>query len=150
MRVAAKRDQNEHEIIRALELAGWSVFPVSDTGLMDLLCIRRGVIRLLEVKGPKGKLTPAQEKTFARIRAAGGEVKVVRTPAEALLAVAQGVEAELGPRTKPKGDWLEAMKEFQAESERLMGLSPHHFVTPEFQREQTESVVPRRKKKAGA
>lgn len=100
MRHAAKRDANEPEIVRALELAGWTVIPISDTGVMDLLCIRRGVIRLLEVKGPKGKLTPAQEKTFARIHAALGTVHIVRTPAEALRAVALGVESELGPRSE--------------------------------------------------
>lgn len=104
MRHAAKRDANEPEIVRALELAGWTVIPISDTGVMDLLCIRRGVIRLLEVKGPKGKLTPAQEKTFARINAAGGTVHVVRTPAEALRAVALGVESELGPLWNPIPD----------------------------------------------
>lgn len=96
MRFAAKRDANEGEIVTALELAGWSVFKVSDTGLPDLICCRRGVLALLEVKAPDGDLTPAQVKTFQRLRAAGYEVAVVRTPAEALTAV--GATKKAPPR----------------------------------------------------
>jgi len=139
MRHAAKRDANEPEIVEALELSGWTVIPVSDTGVMDLLCIRRGVVKLLEVKGPKGKLTPAQEKTFARIHAAGGTVHVVRTPAEALHAVALGVESELGPRaTTPPSPFAA----YEVEER------PNAFVvTPAYQKAQTEAVVPKRRKR---
>jgi hypothetical protein len=149
--MAAKRDQNEPEIVRALELAGWSVFTVSDTGLMDLLCIRRGVIRLLEVKGPKGKLTPAQEKTFARIHAALGTVHVVRTPSEALHAVALGVESELGPLESARGFVMPppAIQRQIEESQRTASVQLAGYrVTPAYQKAQTESVVPKRRKKA--
>lgn len=167
MRYAAKRDANEAEIVRALELSGWTVIPVSDTGVMDLLCIRRGVVRLLEVKSAKGKRTPAQEKTFARIHAAGGTVHVVRTPAEALHAVALGVESELGPVAKMDRLWA-AMKPASANG-YLVPVHPSnygmlaegiaagaiemddsgvgHVVTPAYQKAQTEAVVPKRRKR---
>ena len=165
MRHAAKRDANEPEIIRALELAGWTVIPISDTGVMDLLCIKRGIIKLLEVKSEKGKLTPAQEKTFARIHAAGGTVHVVRTPAEALHAVALGVESELGPRlpmAKLYEDMRAAAKELDTHIPvhpsnievlaevavdgglvRLDGTGVLSVVTPAYQKAQTEAVVPK-------
>lgn len=149
MRHAAKRDANEPDIIDALELAGWTVIPVSDTGVMDLLCIRRGVVKLLEVKSEKGKLTPAQEKTFARIHAAGGTVHVVRTPAEALHAVALGVESELGPRearalVMPPPAVQRQIEESQSTaSVQLAG----YRVTPAYQKAQTEAVVPKKRKK---
>ncbi|MBN1208976.1 MAG: VRR-NUC domain-containing protein [Myxococcaceae bacterium] len=87
-RWAAKRDDNEAAIVQALELAGWTVVRVSSPGVMDLLCGRQGVIRLLEVKGKHGRLTPAQERLLLRLRAARIQVAVVRTPEEALAAVA--------------------------------------------------------------
>lgn len=87
MRAAARRDNNEPEVVRALELAGWTVVRVSDTGFPDLVAVRRGVLRLLEVKGPKGELTEAQVKLHQRLAAAGLPVAIVRSPEEALEAV---------------------------------------------------------------
>ncbi|WP_224364202.1 hypothetical protein [Hyalangium versicolor] len=89
MRWASQRDGNEPAIVRALQLAGWTVVKVNAPGVMDLLCIRRGELRVLEVKNPRGKnrLTRAQEELLARLRAAGLEVPVVRSPEEALAAV---------------------------------------------------------------
>lgn len=100
MRHAAKRDDTEPAIVQALELAGWTVVKVSDTGFPDLACFRRGVVRFLECKGPDGALTPAQEKTFGRIQGALVTVHVVRTPEEALMAVGAPVEGVLQPLTK--------------------------------------------------
>lgn len=100
MRHAAKRDDSEPGIIQALELAGWTVIPISDTGAPDLLCCRRGVIKLLECKTEGRGLTPAQQKTFARIQGAMVTVHVVRTPEEALYAVRAPVEGILPPLTK--------------------------------------------------
>lgn len=97
MRFAAKRDSNERPIIAALQLAGWSVFQVSATGFPDLLCARRGEVRLLEVKTAKGKLEPAQVKLHQRMEAAGLKVHVVRTPDEALAAVGAVKRAPLTP-----------------------------------------------------
>lgn len=102
MRWAAKRDANEPEIVAALEMAGWTVIKVSDSGFPDLLCARKGVLKLLEVKMPDGELTPAQEKTFARIQRALVSVHVVRTPEEALMAVKAPVESELKPMKTAK------------------------------------------------
>lgn len=84
MRRAAKRDDNEALIVRALGSAGWTVVRVSDSGAPDLLCARMGELRLVEVKGPKGTLTPTQEVAFERLSKSGVTVLVVRSPQEAL------------------------------------------------------------------
>lgn len=142
MRAAAKRDATEPEIVKALELAGWTVVKVSDTGLPDLVAMRRGVVRFLEVKSPGGKLTPAQQETFQRFAAALVTVHVVRTPEEALMAVGAPVEDFLRPlpprRTEVVGDG-------GAYSDKVKEALSGHRVTPDFQREQTESVVPKRR-----
>lgn len=90
MRRAARRDDNEGALVQAIEAAGWAVFRVSDEGLPDLFVVRRGECRWIEVKGAKGKLTPAQEKVHARLKANGFSVFVVRTVDEALAAVKGG------------------------------------------------------------
>ena len=65
MRRAAKRDANEPAIREALEAAGYTVFPVSDDGIPDLLVTRPGKgYLLLEVKVPGKPLTKAQERFF--------------------------------------------------------------------------------------
>lgn len=87
MRCAAKRDANEKPIMQALQLAGWSVFPISAPGFPDLFCVRNGAVRLVEVKQPKGKLTEAQVALHQRLKAAGLTVHVVRDVQEALTAV---------------------------------------------------------------
>ncbi len=96
----AKRDDAEPNIVTALELAGWTVIKVSDAGFPDLVCLRKCVVRFLEVKSPGGTLTAAQEKTFRRIQGAMVPVHVVRTPEEALMAVRAPVEGILPPLTK--------------------------------------------------
>ena len=87
MRRAAKRDDNEALIVTAFQSAGWTVVRVSDAGAPDLICVRMGEISLVEVKGPKGTLTPAQEVAFERLNKAGVTVLVVRSPQEALNVV---------------------------------------------------------------
>jgi hypothetical protein len=71
VRTAAKRDGNEAEIVSALRSAGYSVFPMSDEGIPDLLVARvppahntRCYWLLLEVKaiGKSTALTTAQER----------------------------------------------------------------------------------------
>lgn len=157
MRHAAKRDDVEPAIVDALEAAGWTVVKVSDKGFPDLACFRRGVVRLLECKGPDGDLTPAQEKTFRRIGAAHVTVHVVRTPTEALLAVAQGVEGVLGPlviptRTpcdscheRPRGIGLSVCEPC---AKAIYGGPSRPVVTPAYQKAQTEAVVPKKRRKA--
>ena len=59
-----KRDANEPEIVASLRAHGITVHPM-DTPL-DLLCATPdGRNHLVEVKGPKGKLTDAQERFVA-------------------------------------------------------------------------------------
>lgn len=87
MRWAAQRDEAEPAVVRALQLAGWTVEKVSAPGFPDLLCVRRGVAVLLEVKSTGGRMKRAQVELHARLRAAGLVVAVVTTPEEALAAV---------------------------------------------------------------
>ena len=78
MRLAAKRDYVEPDIIEALEEIGISVLRLSAPGCPDLLCWHplEG-FRLLEVKHARGRLTPLQ-------KAFGMPFSVVRSVAEAL------------------------------------------------------------------
>lgn len=65
MRLAAKRDKNEADIIVALKKAGArNVYQLSQPGLPDLLVNWGGHWRLIECKSPKGKLTPKQIMFF--------------------------------------------------------------------------------------
>jgi len=65
---AAARDENEPEIIEALEYTGWTVCQVNQTGFPDLVCGRPGKVMLVEVLGEAkvkkyrktGGLTPEQ------------------------------------------------------------------------------------------
>lgn len=65
---ARKVDRNHSEIRRSLRELGWYVFDTSKVGdgFPDLLVVRSGVIRFIEVKAPKGKLNEAQE-AFRRV-----------------------------------------------------------------------------------
>ena len=83
-RRAAKRDDNEGEIIAGLIAAGCTVKQISLEGFPDLIVGRHGVNYLLEVKTAKGKLTAEQEVFFEDWC---GQVQVVRTVEEALLTV---------------------------------------------------------------
>lgn len=84
MRTAARRDTNERTIIDHLEAAGCEVMQLSARGCADLLVFKpsNGLLRLIEVKRPKGKLTEAQAAAFPR-----WPVWVCRTPAQALEAM---------------------------------------------------------------
>ena len=67
MRLAARRDANEDQVVSALEAAGAFVKKINDGGMFDLLVWYRGNTLLLECKdGNKPpsarKLTPAEQK----------------------------------------------------------------------------------------
>jgi hypothetical protein len=81
-RTAAKRDENEREIIDALEGVGASVTQLSEKGLPDLLVGFRGETYLIEVKSTKGNLTAHQNEWWLSWR--GREPAVARTPHDAL------------------------------------------------------------------
>jgi hypothetical protein len=84
VRRAPRRDINERAIIDHLEAAGCVVQQLSAKGVADLLVFRasNGLLRLIEVKQPKGKLTEAQRLAFPRWPG-----WVCRTPEQALAAM---------------------------------------------------------------
>lgn len=67
MRLRAKTDANQADIVQALRAAGVSVLSLAPigNGVPDLLCSYRGYVTLLEVKMPKQKLRPAQVRWHA-------------------------------------------------------------------------------------
>jgi hypothetical protein len=60
MRRAARRDDNEDEVVNALRSRGVFVKKINDGGTFDLLCYHRGKTVLLEVKD--GKKPPSARK----------------------------------------------------------------------------------------
>ena len=82
-RYAAKRDQNEGSIIKALQRCGASVIRLSERGAPDLLVLFRGDLFVLEIKSRIGVTTVAQAQTCA----AGWPVYLVRSVYDALRAV---------------------------------------------------------------
>ena len=78
-----KRDSNEKIIVDALRKCGVKVHHVSAKGFADLIAYTktRGIV-LLEVKGKRGTLTPAQ----VEYRDDGWPVVIVRSAADALAA----------------------------------------------------------------
>lgn len=67
MRMAARRDANEDQIVSALQACGAYVTKINDAGRFDLLVWYRGYTLLLEVKDGRKppsaqKLTEAEEK----------------------------------------------------------------------------------------
>lgn len=78
---ARKRDANEAPIVQALEAIGVKVKRISEKGFADLVCWHpRCGVRLLEVKGPKGRATTAQYVALAE----GWPVITVRSIDDAL------------------------------------------------------------------
>lgn len=79
----AKVDANQEAVVSALRAAGASVQSMASLGhgVPDLLAAHRGQVWLIEVKGPKGKLTPDQVEWISKWR---GPVHVIHEPDEAL------------------------------------------------------------------
>lgn len=69
MRYAARRDESEDDIVRALEQMGFHVARVSAPGFPDLCLSRAGRWFLVECKTDKGRLTKAQTLFHAAARA---------------------------------------------------------------------------------
>lgn len=79
MRRAGRKDTTQADIVKALRDIGVTVFVVNQEGLPDLLTHSRGVWLPVETKSPKGKLTPAQQATYAK-----AQFPVVESVGEAL------------------------------------------------------------------
>jgi hypothetical protein len=87
---AAKIDLNQPAIVDALRKVGVSVVSLASVGngIPDLLAAKNDKVWLIEVKGPKGKLTPAQVEFMSTWP---GVVHIVRNVDDALRLV--GVQA---------------------------------------------------------
>lgn len=82
MRHAAKTDDNQAEVVKALRSVGVSVEYIKLP--MDLLICHRGETALMEIKTQDGRLTKDQVEFIARWP---GKIHVVRSPQEAVNAV---------------------------------------------------------------
>ena len=88
MRIRAKRDANEREIIEALKAVGCTVWQVNDEAVPDLLVgTEDGRNLLFEVKVPGGTLTPKQLEFHRYWKA---DVYVVTSVTHALLLAGGG------------------------------------------------------------
>ena len=78
-----RRDHNQLEIIKAFETMGCSVFDLSHVGggMCDLLVGLVGINLLVEVKKPRGTLTPAQTDFFLEWR---GQKVIITNQGEAV------------------------------------------------------------------
>ena len=77
-----RRDRNERLLVDLLRKSGALVAPVSGEGVPDLLVGYRGRWLLLEVKGPKGKLTAPQILFHGAAAALNLPCYTVSTPAD--------------------------------------------------------------------
>jgi hypothetical protein len=91
VRRAAKVDLSQGPIVEALRKAGVWVFTLSEVGrgFPDLICWNRGRYVLVECKTPGEKINKLQAEFISQCP---GEIAVVQTPEEALIAVL-GAEA---------------------------------------------------------
>lgn len=83
-RKAARRDQNEDEIVVALRTIGATVYRIDGKDVVDLLVGFRGVNYAIEIKMPKSKLKPGQQEWHDNWK---GQCAVVRTVEEALQVI---------------------------------------------------------------
>ena len=86
MRIAAKVDANQAEIVSTLRSAGISAHSTASIGkgFPDLICAKLDRMWLIEVKGPKGKLTDDQVEFMKHWQ---GDVHIARSPDDALRIV---------------------------------------------------------------
>jgi Holliday junction resolvase len=83
---AAKIDANQPEIVKALRKCGISVHSTAaiGKGFPDLVCAKGDKAWLIEVKGPKGKLTDDQVEFMSAWQ---GDVHIARSVDDALKIV---------------------------------------------------------------
>lgn len=84
MRTDARRDDAEAPIVAALRAAGAIVRHLDGLDLPDLMVLFRGKVHLIEVKTGKRKLRLGQETFVLLARSVGVEIRVARTPEQAL------------------------------------------------------------------
>lgn len=84
---AKRRDQNEPLIVAVLESMGAVVHKLSEKGMPDLLVGHRGVTHLVEVKGPRGRMTPDQLDWHRAWEVSGCRARVVVTPEDAVIVL---------------------------------------------------------------
>lgn len=82
MRRAAQRDISESAIVTALRLLGWTVQPLSQKDVPDLLMSRCGVTVVAEIKTGNEPLRPGQARWWSRWQ---GEALIFRSVQDALL-----------------------------------------------------------------
>ena len=114
MRRAAKRDDSERAIVQAFELAGASVWRLSDPNLPDLLVGWRLQTHPVECKTGKRKQSKGQADAALLWR--GTPVEVVRTPDEAKALVERW-------RTKYAG-WMKDRPPDKGTPEKTDGAAP--------------------------
>lgn len=83
----------ERAIRKAAEAGGWLTIkmhggPMSRAGLPDLLCVRNGEVRWIEVKQPKGHATPLQLATMLKLNHQGTPAQVCRSVDDAVAFLA--------------------------------------------------------------
>lgn len=76
-RFAARRDQSEPDIIKALRAFGFSVQQLSGENVPDLLIGKLGVTRVVEVKTGNAPFKPGQRNWWAKWN--GNALMVLRT-----------------------------------------------------------------------
>lgn len=72
--------QYQAKLIKQYKADGWTVIKLVQTnkaGYPDLLCLKPGEVRFVEVKGPKGRLSKVQEYRISELRAKGFDVQVL-------------------------------------------------------------------------
>ncbi len=82
MRHAARTDDNQAEIVKALRSIGVQVYYIKKP--LDLLCAYRGRNVLIEVKDQDGRLTKDQVEFIAQWP---GELHICQTPEQAIKAM---------------------------------------------------------------
>ena len=77
-----KESERQTQIKNRLTKHGWLVVKLISTswnGIPDLLCMRKGVAMMLEVKTDKGVVAPLQEHRIKTLNSIGIHSRVVRS-----------------------------------------------------------------------
>lgn len=85
MRLRAKVDRNQKDVVEALRKSGALVESLArlGRGCPDIVCAKHGRVVLMEIKHGKGKLTAAQQTWMAN----GWPIYLVRSPEDAIEAL---------------------------------------------------------------